>query len=72
MAEKFTLNWHTFSEHLQLMFKDLYEEGKNSDVTLVSDDQTQFKAHKIVLSACSPVFKKIINNTRSFESNYME
>ena len=51
MAEKYTLNWQTFSEHLQLMFKDLYEEEKYSDVTLVSDDQTQFKAHKIVLSA---------------------
>ena len=27
-------NWQTFSEHLQLMFKDLYEaEEKHSDVT---------------------------------------
>ena len=40
MAEKYTLNWHTFSEHLQLMFKDLYEEDKYSDVTLVCDDQS--------------------------------
>ena len=65
MAEKYTLNWQTFSEHLQLMFKDLYQEGRYSDVTLVSDDQTQFKAHKIVLSACSPVFKKIIDSNPS-------
>ena len=65
MAEKYTLNWDTFSEHLQLMFKDLYEEEKHSDVTLVCDDQTQFKAHKIVLRACSPVFKKIIDNNPS-------
>ena len=65
MAEKYTLNWHTFSEHLQVMFKDLYQEGKHTDVTLVSDDQTQFKAHKIVLRACSPVFKKIIDNNPS-------
>ena len=72
MAEKYTFNWNTFADHLQLMFKDLYEEGRNSDVTLVKLSQTQFKVHKIVLSACSPVFKKIINNTRSFESNYME
>ena len=65
MAEKYTLNWHTFTDHLQLMFKDLYEQEKHSDVTLVCDDQTQFKAHKIVLSACSPVFKKIIDNNPS-------
>ena len=65
MAEKYTLNWHTFSEHLKLTFKDLYQDGKYSDVTLVSDDQTQFKAHKIVLSACSPVFKKIIDSNPS-------
>ena len=54
MAEKYNLNCDTFSDHLKLMFKDLYQEGSHSDVTLVSDDQTQFKAHKIVLSACSP------------------
>ena len=65
MTEKYTLNWDTFVNNLQLMFKDLYEEGKHSDVTLVCDDQTQFKVHKIVLSACSPVFKKIIDNNPS-------
>ena len=54
MAENYTLHWKTFSEHLQSIFKDLYQEGRFADVTLVSNDQTQFKAHKIVLSACSP------------------
>ena len=56
------LNWHTFTNHLQLLFKDLYQEGEYYDVTLVSEDQTQFKAHKIVLSASSPVLKKIIDS----------
>merc|ERR1712227_1167639 len=41
-------------------------EMKNSDeltdVTLVCDDKKQFKGHKVVLSACSTVFKSIINN----------
>ena len=40
MVEKYNLNWETFSEHLQLMFKELYEGEKHSDVTLVCDDQT--------------------------------
>ena len=65
MSEKYSLNWQTFSENFQLMFKDLFQEGSYTDVTLVSDDQTQFKAHKIVLSAYSPVFKKIIDNNPS-------
>ena len=47
------------------MFRDLYQEGRHKDVTLVSDDQTLFKAHKIVLSACSPVLKKIIDSNPS-------
>ena len=59
------LIWQTFSEHLQLMLKDLHQHQIYCDVTLVCDDQTQFKAHKFVLSACSPVFKKIIDNNPS-------
>ena len=48
-----------------MTWRELYVEGRYADVTLVSDDQTQFKAHKIVLSACSPVFKKIIDSNPS-------
>ena len=65
MAKNYALNWDTFSDHLKLTFIDLYQEGRYTDVTLVSDDQTQFKAHKIVLSACSRVFKKIIESNPS-------
>ena len=32
-----------------------------TDITLVTDDRVHLKAHKIVLSACSVVFKSIIN-----------
>ena len=61
MSDQCSLTWKTFPEHLQFVFQDLYRDGRHTDVTLVSDDQTQFKAHKIVLSACSPVFQKIID-----------
>ena len=38
----------------------LQKEEDFYDVTLVSEDQTQIKAHKVVLSACSPFFKNIL------------
>ena len=62
---KYNLTWNSFSDHLRLMFQDLYEEDRLTDVTLVCEDETQFKAHKIVLRVCSPVFKKIIDNNPS-------
>ena len=65
MTDTYNLHWDTFSENLQMMFKELHEEGKHSDVTLVCDDKTQFKAHRMVLSACSPVFKRILINNPS-------
>ena len=57
MTEKYTLNWHTFQTHTNELLSELYYTSAFADVTLVCDDQTQFKAHKFVLSSCSSVFK---------------
>ena len=61
-AETFTLSWHTFSDHLREMLHEMMKSNKLTDVTLVCDDKRQFKAHKIVLSACSTIFKYIIDD----------
>ena len=50
---KYNLNWHTYSEHLRNMLHEMMKSEELTDVTLVCDDKRQFKAHKIVLSACS-------------------
>ena len=60
--EKYNLNWHTYSDHLKEMLHDMMKTDELTDVTLVCDDKRQFKAHKIVLSACSSIFKSIIND----------
>ena len=60
-----TISLQPFSEQLQLIFRSLYQDGKYADITVVSDDKTQFKAHKIVLSAFSQKFKKIIDKSPS-------
>ena len=54
------------------MFKDLWVESPFADVTLVSDDQIQTMAHKVVLSACSPVLKTLlVNNPHSHPLLYL-
>jgi len=68
MNEKLNLPWDTFIQHGRDMLKDLFETEKFSDVTLISDDQHQFKTHKFILSASSLVFEKIfsISQNNSF------
>ena len=54
--------WKTFPTHLNSSLSHEFTENNLSDVTLVSDDQIQFHAHKIVLSAYSPVLKHLLLN----------
>ena len=63
MSQDYNLTWYNFPEHLQHLFENLYKEESYADVTLISSDQNEFKAHKIVLSACSPVLKRIIDDS---------
>jgi len=41
-------------------FKTLFNQKSFSDVTIAFDDQTQFSAHKVILSALSPVFNQLL------------
>ena len=43
-------------------FDLLRKENDFLDVTLISDDQKKFEAHKVVLSACSLFFKEILKS----------
>ena len=49
-------------DNLRRMLFDLMKNGVLTDVTLVCDDQKSIEAHKIILTASSPMFAKIINN----------
>ena len=56
------LKEETYSDHLRNMLHKMWKSNQLTDVTLVCDDKKQLKAHKNVLSACSSVFKSIIND----------
>ena len=60
-VEKLNLTWHTYTDHLREMLHNMLSSNELTDVTLVSEDKKQFKAHKVVLSASSSVFKSIIS-----------
>ena len=60
--EQLNLNWDTYSDHLKEIMQTLMETNRSADVTLVCEDKAKFKAHKFVLTACSPVFQSIIDD----------
>ena len=60
--EKFNLTWHSYTENLREMLHEMMSSNELTDVTLVSEDKKKFKAHKVVLSASSSVFKSIISD----------
>ena len=66
--EKYCLTWQTYSDHLKIMMKELMMNEDFSDVTLVTEDKKQIKAHINILSACSPVFKDILKKERNSSS----
>lgn len=60
--EQYHLKWNDYNSSLTKCFRDLRDNDEMMDVTLVSQGQT-FKAHKLVLSACSPIFKSMLKKT---------
>merc|ERR1711884_778015 len=60
MSEKFCLKWNDFQSTVSQSFSILRKEEDFFDVTLVTDDEIQMSAHKLVLSACSSFFKNIL------------
>jgi len=59
-AKMFRLTCNDFENNVFKAFKDLLNEEEYLDVTLASDGDKQIKAHKIILSAFSPVFKNLL------------
>ena len=59
-AETLCLKWNDFQENILSAFKDLRLEKEFTDVTLACEDGKQIEAHKIVLTASSPLFKSLL------------
>ncbi|XP_067622335.1 protein abrupt-like isoform X2 [Eurosta solidaginis] len=57
--QQYALKWSDYQSSILNCFQRLRDEEDFVDVTL-SCDQRNFSAHRIVLSACSPYFRKLL------------
>ena len=62
-TENFCLRWNDFEANLSSAFRELRDDADFFDVTLATDED-EVKAHKVVLSACSPHLKQVIHFMR--------
>ncbi|XP_040564411.1 uncharacterized protein [Lepeophtheirus salmonis] len=60
-TERLCLRWNDFESNIKHGFSELREEEEFFDVTLACGSK-QIKAHKVILSACSPFFRSIIKS----------
>jgi len=63
-GELFLLRWEEFEANISCALQDLRTEEDLCDVTLVCEDG-EVKAHKVILSACSTFFRRVVARTGS-------
>ena len=59
-SEHFNLAWNQFDNCAGLTFKNLLSDEDFADVTLACEGEKQLSAHKVILSSCSPFFRKVL------------
>ena len=59
-AQQFTRDINDYEGSLSQVFRELKTCEQLLDVSLVTSEG-QIKAHKVVLSACSPFFRSVLN-----------
>ena len=60
--ENYSLRWNNHQNHILRAFDALLQTNSLVDVTLVCAERS-IRAHKVVLSACSPFFQRVFNDT---------
>ena len=61
--EKFCLKWNDFQTTVSQSFGLLRKEEDFFDVTLVTEDEVQISAHKLVLASSSSFFKSVLRKS---------
>ena len=59
-AKDFLLSSNDFTSKAPSTFRQFWMDQEFTDVTLATEDDRQIKAHKVILSACSPFFRNLL------------
>ena len=71
-SDDFTLRWNDFASNIKNSFSELREDSEFFDVTLCCDNGTDIiPAHKVILAACSPLFRKILSCQKSQQNQLL-
>lgn len=60
--EKFCLKWNDFHSNVSKSFATIRNDVALQDVTLIGNDHKKVSAHRLVLSACSEVFRDLFQS----------
>ena len=60
-----SINFYGFDSHFSNALDDSLLFNLFTDITLVSDDDKYYRAHKIVLSSCSSLFGRILETDQT-------
>ena len=65
------ITWEDYTKNSKDLLSKLFSTQKFADITLVCDGQTQYKAHKFILSASSKVFESILDTDSNQSCVYL-
>merc|ERR1712129_32422 len=71
-GEKFSLHWNEFGTNVANKFKSLLSDTTFTDVTLVSDDMKQVRAHKLILRSSSNFFRQILQEPTQHQIMFLK
>ena len=63
-SEKFCLKWNDFKDNARSSFSSLRADRDFTDVTLVCDGNQPVEAHKVILSAASPLLSNMLKQNK--------
>jgi len=66
-GQQYCLKWNNYQESLSSTFSDLLASDTFVDVTLSCEGHKIVRAHRLLLSACSPYFRRLLSGLTSWE-----